>query len=176
MDKGKLKRINVVGCSGSGKSTIAEAIAKRRKLPLIELDQLFWNPNWQETSKEKMEEHIRDKTSHEEWVLVGNYQRYEALKWKDVETVVWVDPPFIRNLWQITERSVRRAIHKKEIWEGTGCYESFYKTFCTRDSIILWMLRTYSGIQKEYSRKMNSQDYEHIHCSNQGTFRIFLVS
>ncbi|MBN0386682.1 (d)CMP kinase, partial [Pseudomonas aeruginosa] len=39
--------INVVGTSGSGKSTLARRLAHRLELPWIELDRLYWRPNWQ---------------------------------------------------------------------------------------------------------------------------------
>ena len=47
-----LKRINVVGTSGSGKSTFSKNIARKLNAPYIQLDELFWNPNWKESSDE----------------------------------------------------------------------------------------------------------------------------
>ena len=44
--------INVVGTSGSGKSTLARRLAHRLGLPWIELDRLYWRPNWQGTPDE----------------------------------------------------------------------------------------------------------------------------
>jgi len=41
-----MRRINVVGASGSGKSTFARALAKRLMIPVIEMDALFWSQNW----------------------------------------------------------------------------------------------------------------------------------
>ena len=42
-------KINVVGTSGSGKSTVARQLAEKFALPHIELDKLFWRPQWQGT-------------------------------------------------------------------------------------------------------------------------------
>lgn len=47
------KRINVIGTSGSGKSTIARAIAERLDIPVYELDSLYWKPEWTETPDEE---------------------------------------------------------------------------------------------------------------------------
>ena len=41
-----MERINVVGTSCSGKTTLARAIAGRLGLPYTELDALFWGPRW----------------------------------------------------------------------------------------------------------------------------------
>lgn len=47
------KRINVVGTSGSGKSTFARKLAQTMQLPYIEMDKVFWKPNWVEPSNEE---------------------------------------------------------------------------------------------------------------------------
>ena len=40
------ERINVVGTSCSGKSTLARALAERLNAPYIELDAIFWDRDW----------------------------------------------------------------------------------------------------------------------------------
>jgi adenylate kinase family enzyme len=42
-----MRRVVVFGTTGSGKSTLAESLAARHGLRLIELDALFWGPDWQ---------------------------------------------------------------------------------------------------------------------------------
>ena len=42
-------KINVVGTSGSGKSTLARQLAERLDVPYIEMDRLYWRPEWQGT-------------------------------------------------------------------------------------------------------------------------------
>ena len=41
-----MRRINVVGTSGSGKTTIGSALAGRLDVPYVELDALAWKPGW----------------------------------------------------------------------------------------------------------------------------------
>ena len=45
-------RINVVGTSGCGKSTVGKRIAERLSVPYIQLDELYWKPNWAESTDE----------------------------------------------------------------------------------------------------------------------------
>ena len=47
-------RFNVVGSSGSGKSTIARAIAQALQIPYVELDALFWKRGWQESPDDEL--------------------------------------------------------------------------------------------------------------------------
>ena len=46
-----MKRIMVVGCPGSGKSTVAIRIAQKLDLPVVHLDQIHYAPGWQERTK-----------------------------------------------------------------------------------------------------------------------------
>ena len=46
-------RINVVGTSGSGKSAFAKSIAQKYRVPYVQLDELHWKPNWEESSDEE---------------------------------------------------------------------------------------------------------------------------
>lgn len=46
-------KINVVGTSGSGKSTVARQLAQKLAVPYIEMDKLYWRPNWQGASDDE---------------------------------------------------------------------------------------------------------------------------
>jgi adenylate kinase family enzyme len=42
-------RIVVIGNAAGGKSTLARHLARRRELPLVEVDRLLWQQGWQLT-------------------------------------------------------------------------------------------------------------------------------
>ncbi len=92
--------INVVGTSGSGKSTLARRPAHRLGLPWIELDRLYWRPNWQGAPDEAFFAAIAAATATPGWVLDGNYNRSRSVKWRAVDLVIWVDYGFWRTLRQ----------------------------------------------------------------------------
>ena len=45
-----MNKINVVGTSAVGKTTFAKKLAEKLQLHYIELDDLFWLDDWEETS------------------------------------------------------------------------------------------------------------------------------
>lgn len=88
------------------------------------------------------------------WVLDGNYSRTQPIKWREVDYILWLDYGFCRTLWQAVRRACRRAASKSELWPGTGNRESFRRSFFSRESIVLWTIRTYSKNRRKYLAEM----------------------
>ena len=66
-------RINIVGTSGSGKSTFGKSIAQKLNAPYIQLDELHWKANWEESTDEEFFPKIEKALSSDRWILDGNY-------------------------------------------------------------------------------------------------------
>jgi len=158
----RLTRINVVGTSGRGKTTFARELADLFDLPYCEMDDLFWKPGWQESSDDEFLPRVREVTDGPAWVLDGNYTRTAAVKWKQVQLVVWLDLSFPRTILRVTWRAISRSLTQREIWPGTGNRESLAKSFLSRDSIILWAITSYRRNRKKYRMIISSPEYSHI--------------
>jgi adenylate kinase family enzyme len=156
------ERINVVGNPGSGKSTFARELAALLDLPYCEMDALFWKPGWRESSDDEFFPKVRALTSGPRWVLDGNYTRTLAIKWRQVQLVIWLDHSLARTVLRVTARSIRRAITGAELWPGTGNRESLREAFLSRKSIIWLTLTTHRRTRKKYSAMMSSPKYSHI--------------
>ena len=63
------ERINVIGTSGSGKTTFARELARLLGLPCYEMDALFWKAGWRESSDDELFRKVEDATSGARWVL-----------------------------------------------------------------------------------------------------------
>lgn len=156
-------KINIIGTSGSGKSTLARRIATELSLPYIEMDRLYWRPDWQGTPDEVLLKTLAETLAATSgWVLDGNYNRTRPVKWREVDLVVWVDCGFARTLWQAVTRAFRRAWLQQELWPGTGNRESFRRSFFSRESIIIWTLKTWSSNRERYEADMQNPQYAHI--------------
>src|SRR5580658_4825568 len=88
-----VRKISVRGASGSGKSTLACAIADKLGVRFIDLDDLFWLPEWVGRSDEEFFAEVRRATEADIWVLAGNYTRIQDSLKDQIDTVIWLDYP-----------------------------------------------------------------------------------
>ena len=163
-----MRKINVVGTSASGKTTLSRRLAKKLNLDYIELDDLLWQNNWQETSDPEFFEKIQNKIRHANadihkngYVIDGNYSRTTHITWQEIDTVIWLDIPFHINLFQSIYRALTRAFTKKQLWMSSNNTESFSRMF-GRESIVKWMIKTHAKNRKKYLAMMNNPQYAHI--------------
>lgn len=156
-----MNKIIVVGTTGSGKSTFSKHLAGILNIPYIEMDYLFWKPNWAESSDEEFFEKIKKSLQSPTWVLDGNYGRSQHITWVEADTVIWLDLPFWLTLYQNISRSIKRSIVRKEIWAGTGNKESILRMF-SKDSVVRWLFNTYDTNIKRYEERMKDPKYSHI--------------
>jgi len=157
------QRINVVGTSGSGKTTFCKSLSAILKIDHIEIDKVFWRPNWQMPTDEEFFTDLSNALNNRStWILDGNYARTIPIKWVNVEVVIWLDYSFSRTLLQALKRAIFRSITGKELWEGTGNRETFRKSFFSKDSIILWTIMTHKKVRKMYESLTKNEKYSHI--------------
>lgn len=150
------RRINVVGTSGTGKTTFSRELSAVLGIPCHEMDRLYWLPGWKGRADEDFLASVSDVAAGDRWVLDGNYNRSTPVKWARVECVVWLDYSFGRTLFQAVSRAVRRALAKDELWPGTGNRESFRQSFFSRKSVLLWTLKTYRSNRLRYLAMMEN--------------------
>jgi len=155
------RRINVVGTTGSGKTTVARAISERLGIPHIEMDALFWRPNWGETPDDELFRRVDRATDAPSWVLDGNYSRTRPIVWPKLDTLVWLDYSALRVFSQLLSRTVRRAITKEPMWGG--CVESVRTSFFSRQSILVWFFKTYWKRRRNYPELLARPEHAHLH-------------
>lgn len=156
-----MRRIVVVGTSGSGKSTLAETLARRFGYPFVELDGLFWGPNWTPVPDEQFQAHVEQAISGDTWVINGNYSRVRDLIWQRADTLIWLD----YSLWvcwsRVFRRSIKRIITREELW-GTGNRESWRNLFFSKNSLLLWVLQTHGRRRRDYPELLKQPEYAHL--------------
>jgi len=146
-----VRRVAVVGTSGSGKTTFAVQLAARLGVPRIELDALHWQPGWVASEVELFRDRVRTAIAQDAWVSDGNYSAVRPIVFERADTIVWLDLPLRTCLWRVIARTARRARSREDLW-GSGNRESWRKQI-GRDSLIWWLLTTHRRRRREYEQR-----------------------
>lgn len=88
-----MKKIIIIGCPGSGKTTFAEKLNKCTGLPLYHLDKIWHKPDKTHISREDFDERITEIFSTSKWIIDGNYKRTIEMRLKECDTVFLFDLP-----------------------------------------------------------------------------------
>ena len=152
-----IRRIAVVGTTGSGKSSLAVIIAHRLHIPHFELDAFHWEPNWTEAPRDVTRRRVEAFSLTEAWVTDGNYGFCRDIIWSRLQAVIWLDYPLVLILWRLWWRTWRRVTKKELLW-GTN-YERLWPQFLSKDSLFLWALQTYKLHKRTYAALLSSPEY-----------------
>ncbi|NTJ64329.1 AAA family ATPase [Agrobacterium rhizogenes] len=89
----KAERILIIGCSGTGKSTLAQAIASLRDLTYVSMDRdIFWLPGWKSRPRPEAIALIEQAVAGPRWIMDGNSPGTLPLRLPRTDIVIWRRP------------------------------------------------------------------------------------
>lgn len=151
------RRIWVLGPCGSGKSTVADALASRLGVAATHLDDLHWAPGWVERSWDDLERRVAPVVAGDAWVIDGNYSMVRRKFAGRVELFVWLDVPFATTFPRVLRRTVARSFSGETCCNGNR--ESLGRAFLHKDSILLWSIRTRFTRRRDYASELASRPH-----------------
>jgi adenylate kinase family enzyme len=153
------RRVHVIGTSGSGKTTVAGAIADKLGIRHIELDAIYWQPGWTELPEEEFNQRVREATEEGDWTIDGNYRAVRELIWRRVDTIVWLDIQFLPVFLRIVWRTIRRIITQEELWNNnTEKLESLVGKY----GMPLWVIQIHKKRKAEYPPLLADPKLSHV--------------
>ena len=99
-----MKKVIVIGCPGSGKSTVSRALHNKTGIPLYHLDMMYWNADKTTVEKSLFLERLSAVLEKDEWIIDGNYGSTMELRMAACDTVFFLDYPLDVCLEGIKER------------------------------------------------------------------------
>ena len=99
-----MKKVIIIGCPGSGKTTFAEKLNKLTGLPLYYLDAIWHKPDKTHIPREEFDQRISEIFATPEWIIDGNYNRTIEMRLRECDTVFLFDLPTEVCLQGATER------------------------------------------------------------------------
>jgi len=155
-------RIAVVGTTGSGKTTLASALAAQLALPHIELDSLNWQAGWRDLSRTDPDEFVRRATfavAADAWVADGNYGLVRDFVWRRATHLVWLDYDRPVIMYRVIWRSLARALLRTELWAGN---RERWGHMLRPSHPIRWAWSTWRRRRIEYEERIGRSDYAHL--------------
>ena len=88
-----MKKVLVIGCPGSGKSTFARRLRDRTGLPLYPLDLLWHRPDKTTVSEAEFDAALAEILRKDRWIIDGNFSRTLERRLAECDTVFLFDLP-----------------------------------------------------------------------------------
>lgn len=99
-----MRKIIVIGCPGSGKSTFSRALHGKTGIPLYHLDMMYWNADKTTVERSVFLEGLSAVIEKDEWIIDGNYVSSMEMRMSACDTVFFLDYPTEVCLGGIKER------------------------------------------------------------------------
>ena len=113
-----MKRINVIGISGSGKSRLSDAVGARLGLPIVRLDALHHGPGWTEVPDAEFAAQVAGAADEDRWIMDGCYPGVRPTIWRRADTVIWTDLDKPLVMAQVAARSFSDWVTGRELFPG----------------------------------------------------------
>ncbi|HEV2377542.1 MAG TPA: hypothetical protein VGS19_35925 [Streptosporangiaceae bacterium] len=157
-----MRRVSVVGVSGSGKSRVARELAARLSVPHVELDAIYHQPGWAGLPVAEFRSRVADLVAGQGWVIDGNYSAVQSLVWQHADTVIWLDLPRRVFMSRIIWRTVRRVLFHEELWNGNRERLGNLLSWNPGKSVISWAWHHYPVYRQRYAAAAADPLYGHL--------------
>ena len=88
-----MKKIMVIGCPGSGKSTLSRKLHNITEIPLYHLDMMFWNEDKTTVEKSVFVKRLSEVLTKDSWIIDGNFSSTMEQRMNECDTVIFLDYP-----------------------------------------------------------------------------------
>lgn len=159
-----MQRVSVVGSSGSGKTTVGQALADILDAPFTELDSVQHQENWTPTPPDEFMSRVETLAAGDRWVIDGNYEAVvpHGPVWRRADTVVWLDVSKTVAMWQVTRRTLTRAVTRKELWNGNREEWSNILSWDPERSMMRWVWTTHGPVRERYEALSSSVEFDQV--------------
>jgi hypothetical protein len=157
-----IRRIVVVGTTGSGKTSFAARLAHLCQIPHIEIDAMYWRPKWTHASEEELRGLIDRATSAPAWIVDGNYGICRDIVWGRAQALVWLDYPLWTTFWRLFFRTMKRSLSQELLWGNN--YENLWSQLklWSNDSLFTWLFKTHGRHKRQFPPLFVSPQFSHL--------------
>lgn len=88
-----MKKIIVIGPSGSGKSEFSRKLHNILNIPLYSLDNIWWKKDKTHITRDEFDIKLNELLNLDEWIIDGDYSRTYEARMKMCDTIIFLDYP-----------------------------------------------------------------------------------
>lgn len=107
-------KIHIIGCSGSGKTYLANALSKKYNIPHFDLDDIQWDNTAREYGTkrplDKRKALLQEVLSNDAWIIEGVYYSWVQQSFDEADKIYVLDMPRYLYKSRIIIRSVKRKL------------------------------------------------------------------
>lgn len=120
-----VKKIAVIGCSGSGKTYVSFKLAAKLKLPIYHLDQYAWKPGWEKVDFEELSRVHHDLCQKDSWIIEGIYFKLLHERIEAADAIIFLNMPRYICIYNVIKRAI---INHGMITPGNpeGCHQKIF--------------------------------------------------
>ena len=86
-----MKKVIVIGCPGSGKSTFSRSLHEKTGIPLYCLDMMYWNADKTTVERAVFRARLAEVMKEDSYIIDGNYQSTMEMRLAACDTVFFLD-------------------------------------------------------------------------------------
>ncbi|GAA0133992.1 DNA topology modulation protein [Paenibacillus sp. YSY-4.3] len=132
-----MRKVLVLGCAGSGKSTFSTRLGHLTGLSVIHLDSYYWKAGWIAATEEEWDQTIDELLNHDSYIMDGNYSRTLNKRLMDADVVFYFDFPRLLCIYRAIKRRIINHGRTREDM-AAGCKEKIDLEFLRW----IWNFRT----------------------------------
>ena len=86
-------KILIIGCAGSGKTTLSKKLHAITGIPIVHMDRYYWTKDWDHQPDDQWNETVKRLCQKPTWIMDGNYTKTMAYRFKYASSVIYLDIP-----------------------------------------------------------------------------------
>ena len=110
---GIIMKLYIIGCVGSGKTTLAKHLSKQLNIPYYELDNIAYKRDAGGRKRVSVEEQIiriEEIDKHDSWICEGVYRKSYHCLFERCDKIIYLDTPLKRRRRNIVIRFIKQQL------------------------------------------------------------------
>jgi len=122
-----MKRVVIIGCAGSGKTSLAKTLSALTGNPVVHIDTILWTcegRTWIKRPTEEIRELIQSATAGDSWIFEGEGYSNISSRICRADTLIFLDLPTATCLMRVIKRMILTYDQPRDDL-AQGCRERF---------------------------------------------------